>query len=606
MQSWKNTEKRAILKLLIWLATRDGEISKQELEFLENVALHLQIDPLPPVKNVNLAELQTILLDLKTTASKQFVLELLLQMSFADGIYDARERVAISEAAKILDVPWSTIENIEHDLVERFRNTLEEAKKNAEAKKNTENTVQDPKSWDWGKVAQVAGIAVVGGGAIALTGGLAAPIIGGAIGTTFLGLSGAAATSAGLAFLGGGSIAAGGFGMAGGTALVTAALGASGAGIAGWKANQRLGDIKEWDIEHIGGEGLHICLGVSGFLQQGQQPSDVWSGLQESFPQACSYDLKWESKKLQDLGKVLSSVSSQGLSGAAIAQIAMSATKKAFGMAAIPVAALSALNIIDNPWSVAKNRAEQAGKLLGDYIADGGFGGLPITLIAYSLGTRVVIAALDQLAKRGVSGKVFDVYLLAGAIAQDDPRLKRASQIVEGNIVNVYSKNDLVLAYVYRTAELLASPIGMSELELDGVINLDVSDWVGGHLNYKTRLSEILAEINVLLGRSHQKFSEAVSDSETNSLIETLRSRLNQVPGMTKANRADFRHSTPLLKFRNGVQVSTWKNPFGVDHVFIRDENKCCVYGGYVGWIHSSGLEVTLQTLQRDFAKELK
>lgn len=606
MQSWKNNEKRAILKLLIWLAQRDGEISEKELGFLETIALNLQIDPLPSLEDVKLADLQTTLRDIKTNTAKQFVLELLIKMSFTDGIYDARERVAVGEAAKILDVPWSTVENIEHDLVERLRNTLVEATENTEVNKYKENAVQEPKAWDWGKFAQVAGMAVVGGGAIALTGGLAAPLIGGAIGTTFLGLSGAAATSAGLAFLGGGSLAAGGFGMAGGTALITAALGASGLGVAGWKANHLLGDIEEWDIEHIGGEGLHICLGVSGFLQQGERSSDVWSGLQEAFPKACSYDLKWESKKLQDLFDILSSVSSQGLSGAAVAQIAMSATKKAFGMAAVPVAALSALNIIDNPWSVAKNRAEQAGKLLGDYIADGGFGGLPITLIAYSLGTRVVVAALDQLAKRGVSGKVFDVYLLAGAVAQNDPRLKRASQIVEGNIVNVYSKNDLVLAYVYRTAELLASPIGMSELELDGVINLDVTDWVGGHLNYKTRLSEILAEINVLLGRSHQKFSEAAADSATNSLIETLRSRLNQVPGMTKANRADLRHSTPLLNFRNGVQVSTWKNPFGVDHVFIRDENKRCVYGGYVGWIHSSGLEVTLQTLQRDFAKDLK
>ena len=54
----------------------------------------------------------------------------------------------------------------------------------------------------------------------------AAPAIGGAIGV-WGGLSGAAATSHGLALLGGGSLAAGGFGMAGGTVVVTAA----GAGI---------------------------------------------------------------------------------------------------------------------------------------------------------------------------------------------------------------------------------------------------------------------------------------------------------------------------------------------------------------------------------------
>ena len=64
-----------------------------------------------------------------------------------------------------------------------------------------------------------------------LTAGLAAPIVGGIIGTS-MGLSGAAATSAGLAALGGGSLAAGGLGMAGGTAIVGGVGGLTGAGLA--------------------------------------------------------------------------------------------------------------------------------------------------------------------------------------------------------------------------------------------------------------------------------------------------------------------------------------------------------------------------------------
>jgi len=63
--------------------------------------------------------------------------------------------------------------------------------------------------------AIILGAAVV----FAITGGLSAPIIGGAIGGV-LGLSGAAATSAGLAMLGGGALTIGGFGMAGGTFVI--------------------------------------------------------------------------------------------------------------------------------------------------------------------------------------------------------------------------------------------------------------------------------------------------------------------------------------------------------------------------------------------------
>jgi hypothetical protein len=79
----------------------------------------------------------------------------------------------------------------------------------------------------------VGGLTAAGVGLGALTGGLAAPAIGAFIGSTVFGLSGAAATSAGLAALGGGSLAAGGFGMAGGTALVASVGGLAGASLLG-------------------------------------------------------------------------------------------------------------------------------------------------------------------------------------------------------------------------------------------------------------------------------------------------------------------------------------------------------------------------------------
>ncbi len=70
------------------------------------------------------------------------------------------------------------------------------------------------------------GIALVAGGIIILTAGTATPLIA-SVGTSIggmMGLSGAAATNAGLAMLGGGSLASGGLGVAGGVALITGAL----------------------------------------------------------------------------------------------------------------------------------------------------------------------------------------------------------------------------------------------------------------------------------------------------------------------------------------------------------------------------------------------
>ena len=67
---------------------------------------------------------------------------------------------------------------------------------------------------------KVIGGALVGAILLAVTAGMAAPLIGALFAP--IGLSGAAATSAGLAALGGGAIAAGGAGMAGGIATIVA------------------------------------------------------------------------------------------------------------------------------------------------------------------------------------------------------------------------------------------------------------------------------------------------------------------------------------------------------------------------------------------------
>ena len=73
------------------------------------------------------------------------------------------------------------------------------------------------------KVAAVGALAI-------LLGVFAGPFVGGLVGTWLLGLSGAAAVSAGLALLGGGALAAGGFGMVGGTVVIATAFGVAGAG----------------------------------------------------------------------------------------------------------------------------------------------------------------------------------------------------------------------------------------------------------------------------------------------------------------------------------------------------------------------------------------
>lgn len=78
----------------------------------------------------------------------------------------------------------------------------------------------------WTSAAIGIVFALAAGAAIFFTGGTVSPAVA-TIGTwfgTMMGLSGAAATNAGLALIGGGSLAAGGFGKVGGAVIITAAL----------------------------------------------------------------------------------------------------------------------------------------------------------------------------------------------------------------------------------------------------------------------------------------------------------------------------------------------------------------------------------------------
>ncbi|MBD2200988.1 hypothetical protein H6G33_00020 [Calothrix sp. FACHB-1219] len=76
---------------------------------------------------------------------------------------------------------------------------------------------------------------------------------------------------------------------------------------------------------------------------------------------------------------------------------------------------------------------------------------------------------------------------------------------------------------------------------------------------------------------------------------------LENVPGMTRAHHRDFKSSNPIMRLRDGSVVRTWKNQLGVDHVFISDRHDRMIYGGFVGWIHSEGLNQAINRIRRDF-----
>ncbi len=77
--------------------------------------------------------------------------------------------------------------------------------------------------------------------------------------------------------------------------------------------------------------------------------------------------------------------------------------------------------------------------------------------------------------------------------------------------------------------------------------------------------------------------------------------RLLNTPGMAQAQGTDFKRATPKFKLKDGTIVKTFKNPLGVNYIFLADSSGRMIFGGYVGWIHSQNLKLTVAEIKREF-----
>lgn len=183
-------------------------------------------------------------------------------------------------------------------------------------------------------LATIGGIAVAAPLAM-----LAGPAIGGIIGAKVLGLSGAAATSAGLAVIGGGSLAAGGLGIAGGMLALTVTGSALGGALGAYLCNQYIADIEGFDIIQMRRGKTPAIITVSGFLTQGNDPEPTWGQI---IPRALSdhawYHVQWESKRLTSLGAMVAQSAGKAALAKCLADIAAKASKRAPKNLAAPLA----------------------------------------------------------------------------------------------------------------------------------------------------------------------------------------------------------------------------------------------------------------------------
>lgn len=149
---------------------------------------------------------------------------------------------------------------------------------------------------------------------------------------------------------------------------------------------------------------------------------------------------------------------------------------------------------VDNPFNLAKNRSEKAGRILADALINKVQGERLVTLVGYSLGGRVIYFCLKTLAERRAFGLVDTVVFIGAPIPSNRKHWQVMRSVVAGKLFNVFSESDWILAFLYRATSIQLGIAGLQAVaDIDGVENLDLTEEVKGHLRYSGLIAQILA-----------------------------------------------------------------------------------------------------------------
>lgn len=427
------------------------------------------------------------------------------------NLYDARSRVVLLKTARKHGINY--YEQIEVRL-------LDQEFTNSSSSLNTTSSMSTFHSKEkyWMKVGAGATIGAV---AIGLTGGLAAPLVLGALTSSAVG--------------------------AGAIAASTIGSGIVGAGFGGWKVNRRIADLSDFallriekdleetekspthsaSIDNLSSSNSSCSLSalskassksesridlrlpntiklvrtfcVSGWLNKRADITRPWFPMFDSSESPCSEHIavQFEVAEMKALGNSLRDmVTSTAATVAAKEILLKSSLSAAMAAVAWPLTAiqLGAL-AIDNPWAIGVERAKKAGRCLAQILlqlhitCDAkqqlGRNGV-VNLVGYSLGALVIWECLRALPVGiGFIQSVLLMGLPVAPVKREDwlqARLK-----VTGRFVHCYSRLDWVLAYVHRGTISLQSSSVAGMIPIDGIPGLeciDCSQQVKGHVEW--------------------------------------------------------------------------------------------------------------------------
>ena len=323
--------------------------------------------------------------------------------------------------------------------------------------------------------------AAVGGAAVAMTAGLAAPFV--------LPSIAAAIGSASIA----GSM---------GVAAVATVCGAAGAGWSGYKVSKHFADVdgmnfwpvqtNEPNTKNTKALGLTIC--VSGWYTNKADLPAHWSCMQSS-PDTCIV-MEYEAQLMESLGNLWEEMAMSTVAGMAVGE-ALRTTVIGTALAAVawPLTLLQLGSMVDHPWWLAVGRSRRVGVLLARELhARSLQGARPVSLYGVSMGAIVVQHCLEELSRLGSFGLIENVLLLGLPAKLPKPdQVKRLRLVCSGRFVHGYSRKDWLLRFLFRTTRLHVGEVaGLVPWDVDGVESVDLTNLVSTHTEFRDKLDEII------------------------------------------------------------------------------------------------------------------
>jgi hypothetical protein len=426
-------------------------------------------------------------------STRLLILHSLLLLLLSLKHYSAHSRVLLLHVSSSLDIDVDILNEDEVKVARGLLDTALALASEPDAKTQAKKP-DNSRKWKVG-IASVAGAALIG-----ITGGLAAPLVAAGLGTVMGGLGLGATAAAG--YLGA---------LAGSGVVVGGLFGAYGGRMTGRMMDNYAREVDDFAFIPIRGSRkrteketesakqdhrLRVTIGVTGWLKEEENFVVPWRVIGADSE---VFALRWETQPLLKLGNAISAlVTSTAWSVAGREVLARTVFSTLMSAVMLPLGLVKVAGIVDNPFSVAKARADKAGEVLADALIDKVQGERPVTLIGYSLGSRLIFSCLQSLSKRGAYGLVENVILMGSPTPSNGEHWRRIRSVVSGRVVNAFSENDNVLAFLYRTSSLQLGVAGLQPVQnVSGVENIDVSDMISGHLRYQFLLGKIISSIGL-------------------------------------------------------------------------------------------------------------